>query len=648
MKPGQRISTLVLIVIMVTISVVRLNRPQWDRNEILTWDVFGYYLYLPANFIYNDPKLENEQWVKDIMMKYPVSTAQHHVLKRLIEEYPDSPHLLDITKDVIRQYPVEPMFYQALQGPQGNRVILYTQGQAMLFAPFFFLAHATAEAGGWPADGFSWPYQFAIAMGCLLYTFIGLLFAQKILVRLFNDKVAAIVLVLIALGTNYFHLTAMEGIMPHNNLFMVYAIIIWLTIRWHESFRLHHAFLLGIFMAIAIIARGSEIVCLIIPSLWGVKSLATLREKLLLLWNKKLHVLVLAAGMFIIAFPQLLYWKVAAGKWLYDSYGEAGFSFLSPYVLKVLISYKKGWLLYTPLMIFSIAGFVSLYKYRRDLFLPCLLFFLFNFYIVSSWNVWWYAASFGQRALMQSYAVMMIPLAALVFQILQVRAAKRSVVFSIMGVLVVFNLFQTWQFSKGIIDPERMTKEYYWRVFLATSASEEDKKYLEGQAPDIKSDEINDESKYNGRLLATFNFDPGSPGATAERLDTVGGSHSFRLDPSFTFSPGLDTPYGKITSKDHIAIRASARIYSKVPLTDNPSSLIVTVMNGDQTLKYKGADVENHRFPANKWNTIKTEFITPANITAESIVKVYVWHRGQQPVWVDDLVIEIFEPREAD
>ena len=108
------------------------------RERVLTWDVFGYYLYLPAQFIYDDPHLENNDWIESVFEKYnPASTL-----------------------------------YQ-ISSSEKHRVIKYTSGVAILVSPFFFIAHLLASPLGFPADGFSKPYEFIITLGSLLWALIG-------------------------------------------------------------------------------------------------------------------------------------------------------------------------------------------------------------------------------------------------------------------------------------------------------------------------------------------------------------------------------------------------------------------------------------------------------------------------------------------
>lgn len=610
----NRLSFITLAVIFIVICTIRFSRPQWEKNEIIMWDVFGYYLYLPSAFIYDDVRLQREgEWLTPLIEKYKPT----------------------------------PMLYQALHGPQGNKVFYYTGGLAILYSPFFLIAHASAEPLGHPADGLSLPYQLSIAMGCLLYTLIGLIFLRKILLRFFDDAHVSIIMLLLAFGTNYLHLTAFEGIMPHNNIFMLYTLIIWFTIRWHEDHKLLHVIILGAAMALAILSRGSEIVSIFIPLLWGIKDKETLRAKVRMVWKYKWHVAVLAAVMFITATPQLKYWKMAAGKWIYDSYGDAGFSFSSPYILEVLISYKKGWLVYTPIMIFALLGFIPLWKRRRDVFWSAFVFFILNFYIVSSWDVWWYAASYGQRALVQSYAMMMIPFGMFVWWVRDKSFGLKAAFYSMAVLLTALNIFQLWQFSRGIIDIERMTKNYYWEVFLQTSVTEEERKLLEVDRSQEHLGVPDNGKEYDHYVLKVLNFDDASELVPKERLDTFtfAGKHSIRLDSTYLFSPNVEFVYEDITEKDHLWLRITAYVYSNELYERNPASLIVTFMNRGKHVKYSSLDLEKKSLQPKQWNKITMDYITPFIINEKGQVKIYVWHRGKQPLWVDDLTVEVFEPK---
>jgi hypothetical protein len=269
--------------------------------------------------------------------------------------------------------------------------------------------------------------------------------------------------------------------MPHNFLFSLNCLIILLTIKWHETLLPKYVFLLATVLAFAALCRPTELVWILVPLFYGIKGKNSLIEKIKLIVGKRKQLFLSGLIMLLIFMPQFIYWKWAAGYWREFNNHTERFSFFSPYTIDFLFSYKKGWLIYTPLMILSILGFIYIFQNRRYLFLALFLFFLINLYVVSSWDCWWYAASFSQRPMVESLPIMAIALGHFLEASWLKGILFKITVTTCLICLLFLNLFQTWQYSNGIIDSERMNKAYYWKTFLRTSVSEEDKKLIESE-----------------------------------------------------------------------------------------------------------------------------------------------------------------------
>ena len=487
LRNANPLSLLIILLLFCIIVILRFHHPVWSQSGILTWDIFGYYLYLPFTFIYHD-------------LGFKDMAAVHHIF------------------DV---YNPAGTFYQVVQAPNGNTIILYTSGLAILFSPFFFIGHLFAHIFGYPADGFSMPYQASIAIGSLFYTIVGLIFIRKVLLRYFTDKLTVFILICLVLGTNYFELTFLSGAMPHNYLFAIYALILWLTIRWHESHKFRDAAFLGLLIGIAALVRASEIISLLIPLLWGIHDKESQIKKWQIVKKYWLHLVLLAACVFLMALPQMIYWRIYTGKFIFWSYGGESFNFLKPNLTNVLFSYKKGWLLYTPLMILAIIGFRNIFKTEKKLFYPLFIYFIINMWIVSSWSCWWYGGSFSQRSLMQSYAVMALPLGYFFMKIISLKKIYKYPLILLCILLVSLNLFQTWQYTHYIIDPIRMTKEYYWKTFLKTIVTDDDRKLLAVERSATTSEKMDTISSYYQMILDDDSFEMKQKDKAANYCDTL-------------------------------------------------------------------------------------------------------------------------------
>ena len=379
----MRPATIALLLCYCFIAVVHFfYYPKWQQDgaeATLSYDVSGYYMYLPAAFIYED--------LKEVKF-----------LDEVIEEYRPT---------------ADP--YQIFTHESGNKVMKYSIGQAVMYTPFFAVAHAWASASeAYPADGFSLPYQFMISLGSLIVSFLGLFWLMTLLRVYFREGVVALTLVLIVFGTNYLNYSAIDGAMTHNNVFTLYALLLLMTHRFYVRASWPKALLIGACVGLMALTRPTEIIAALIPLLWGLElgRKGALKERLTFFGTHWQKLVAAAVITLLIGSIQLFYWKYVSGDWLVYSYQDQGFDWLRPHLNDGLFSYKAGWLIYTPLMVFGLIGFWPLLRQKSSLFPALFLHAMLFIYVAFSWSVWWYGGSLGQRTMVQEYAVLAFPLAA--------------------------------------------------------------------------------------------------------------------------------------------------------------------------------------------------------------------------------------------
>jgi hypothetical protein len=469
------------------------------------------------------------------------------------------------------------------------------------------------------------------------------------LLQFFNEKITGILLIIVVLGTNYFQLTAFDGYLSHNYLFTLYTLIVWFTIRWHKQQKWQFALGLGLSMGLAVLARPSELVCILVPILWGIGPANGFTHKINLIKSNFGQISLIIGSAILAGFPQLLYWKYSSGHWLFYSYNNAGegFDFTHPYLVEVLFSFRKGWLIYTPVMVFALAGFVSLYRKNKALFLGILIYFVINLYIVSSWTCWWYAGgSYSQRALLSSYVLLAFPLGYFIQGILELKKAIRILVFSILGLLFTLTLFQTWQWATGIIDRTRMTREYYFAVFGKTSCSDADRKLLLVVRPADAVDELKNESDYKKRIAVIYDFENNQDQGILINKDTVfEGKSSLRLDENHPFSPAFEMSFREITNKDHAWLRAEVQVFPLTEVKDNMASLVITFQHKGEAYNYRAVSISlaSYAMKPGLWNKMRMDYLTPEVRSKDDTVKIYFWLQGKMPVFIDNLTVQIFD-----
>lgn len=573
--------------------------PKWEKpatEATLSWDVMGYYLYLPAAFIHND-----------------IAT-------------------LNFKEEIINKYHPTSSFYQATKLDNGQYVMKYPIGLAILYAPFFLLGHLYALISHYPPDGFSLPYQMAISFGSIFIAFLGLWYLRKILNQFFNDKITGVALVLIAIATNYLNYTAIDGAMAHNWVFTLFTILIWQTIKWYQKPTFRGSLIIGACIGFSALSRPSDLLSFLIPVLWGISNTEDIRNRFIFFQNQWQKILLSIIVVALIGSIQLFYWKNVTGNWLHYSYNEYGFDWFHPHLKDVLISVEKGWLVYTPIMLLALLGLVPLYQKYRKLFWVNLVYFLINYYVVASWSVWGYGGSFGQRALIESYALLVFPLAAFLENIWQKDWQKwLTLIFAIFCIWL--NVFQTYQAHGHGFETEAMTKAYYWRIFANPNPSHLDRKLL-----DTKEDFQGERN--NIQVIYIDDFEKEIDTLHYSKIHSKSGEYALQIHPSREFTPAIII---KTEEKSPKWIRVSADFYAPQKEWDvwKMTQLIVRFEKGNQLIKNRKIRIQRH-IEEKQWQTNWTDMQIPEEDFDH--IKIYFWNSsGQKELYVDDLKVEVYE-----
>lgn len=414
----------------------------WNTDRVWQHEMKSYYAYLPATFLLNDPALEKTE-----MDAY----------------YRDR-------------------FYAPQPGARRGHIQKTTMGVALLQTPFFLIGQLMAQNSIFPEDGYSEPYRQMAMLGALVYTFLGLLFIRKTLLRFFTDVTVTWALLTLLLGTNLYYYTLYEGQMSHVYSFFLVSLLTYLTVSWHSRPNPWKLALLGLVLGFIVLIRPVNGCIGLFFLLYRDPAQASLKAKFSLLFSQWRVVLLAALLFFVVLLPQLVYWKYTSGSWLFYTYGKESIFWLRPKIGLGLFSYQKGWLVWTPLGWLALLGILFLRKNFRRFFWPVLVTTVVFMYVIFSWWCWWYGGGFGMRPMIDVLPVLAIPLAAF----LQQAGRIRWVALPLLGIwlfLVVLNLFQTQQYFTGKIHWAGTTKTVYWGTFLNNYPTENYDAYF--REPDV-------------------------------------------------------------------------------------------------------------------------------------------------------------------
>lgn len=614
MQRGHKITTITFYGIAIVLAALIILFPP---ANVFVYDVFGYYMYLPLSFKYDNLTIHDYKIISETLNTYHASET----------------------------------FYQAVKWDNGNWVMRYPIGLSVFYAPFYFIADLIAPHTSYPADGFSCPYQLSVLYGCLIYTLAGLYFIKKILIHFFSDTVSALTLVGIALGTNYFFHTSMhgQGAMSHNLLFTLYAIIIYLTIQWHKDFSVKISILLGICVGMCALCRPSEIISGLIPLLYGVTNRKTFKDKLSLLLKLKKQLIFFGLSLLYVGLIQLSYYKYASGKFLINPYGSGnpgeGLELFRPHLLEVLFSFRKGWFVYTPLMFFIACGFVQMYKKNKDLFLPVLIYTLVALYIVASWSCWWFGSCFGNRALIATYAALSIPLGYFMEYVLNNK--NKLIYLTLFFTFIYLNVFQSWQIHKGIMDTTNMSRAYYFSTFLQINPPTHDQTglLLKGKSnKEIEQFTADDAKKHYLNFALFNNYENRNDGFVCDSI-SHSGKHSLVTNALSLKMDSIVIPHNLVTQKAYTWIKASVWVFSRYSADELDACFEIHMTHKNWIFKPVKYPLNNSNFKAGQWNKLEYYYLTPDDLrNKKDKICIYFINSSDKNIYIDDLLLESYEP----
>jgi hypothetical protein len=337
---------------------------------------------------------------------------------------------------------------------------------AILWSPFFIAAHITTKFLGYEATGHGNIYYLSVLVAALFYVYVGLYFIYRLLLKEFSHKVSLITAALFFLGTNLFYYTVILGAgMSHAYSFSMIALYIWFTHRFYETGKMKHLLAFAFPLAMAVLIRPTNIIAGFYFVLFGVYNSETLFNRgRFWISNWRNLALVIAAGI-VVAIPQMLYWYTVTGKFITYSYQDYGFPYLfSPRIGVVLFGEKNGWLLYTPLVIFALAGLIAALRKKTWNSLSVLIILVLAIYINASWWAPTFSAAVGQRAMIDFLPFLALPLAWVVQGYFKQNKTVRGLLLAILLAILFFNI----QFAFRYEAYEWWDKPFTWAKFWRT------------------------------------------------------------------------------------------------------------------------------------------------------------------------------------
>ena len=347
----------------------------------------------------------------------------------------------------------------------GKKINKYSFGTSLLMLPFFLLAILFSIVVQENVDGNNFIFHLFIACAAIFYFLAGIYFAIKSLLIL-KKKDSSIIysVTAIILGTSILFYTFFECSLSHIYSFFCMSGFGFFTLKFLKETNKKIMLLAGLFLFLIIVIRPFNIIVLAsLPFL----IFEAEKIKIDFYFFRKLVICLLYTIVFALMLL-VIFNYLQSGLFILNVYKNEGFNFFNPEFVNFLFSARKGLFFYSPILFLAFICIVVLAIKKQVKYVFLLSFFLFLFYLLSSWWNWFYGDSFGQRVIVDFYYFFLFPLTSF-FEIV-FTSIKRKLIFGFaISFLLVVNLVQTWQIANGILPLDGMNWEKYNYIFLKTN-----------------------------------------------------------------------------------------------------------------------------------------------------------------------------------
>jgi hypothetical protein len=495
-----------------------------------------------------------------------------------------------------------------------------TYGVALLWMPFFLVTHSIAVAYDLKPDGFSDFYQKMAILPPAFYLILGLFFLRRFLAGYFPPGIAYVCILIIFAGTNLYHYGLVEGLMSHVYSFFLFSLYLFLLKKFLDSEMKPFRLFMGICLVVslAILIRPSNVIILCWLFLLDAKTWKEVVARFVY-YARPQHVLTLLGIGFLVFLPQMIYWKYESGSFLHYSYGKEGFdNWNDPVILPVLFSPLNGLFIYTPMMLFFVAGFfLMIFRRIANGFLLLGMFVLVT-YVSGSWFMWFFGGSLGSRPYVEYYALFSLGLGYLLMVVHRIKNwFSRSLIYLSIIIFIWVNLKFTHY------NPWNTSSVWAWDDFR----------------------ERLDKAGILHFTRETYTYIQDFENVSVEPSLTVTSAQSHSLN----YSALVDSRYQKCNLYDHWMTGILGREIRQVavsvwvrPVYRSISGEVVATIEDDKGNVWLKKNVVFNQNPdgGDGWSEVALSFEVPRWLNGpENRLKVFIRNEKKQTFYVDDVRI---------
>lgn len=359
------------------------------------------------------------------------------------------------------------------KGPDGRHLPKYNYGMSVMYAPGFFTAWAECKLFNKPTGGgFSNRFASYVHWLGILYALTGLLFVRKLLLCYYGEGVTTLVLFSGLFGSLLFYYCFAQSEMPHAHLFFLFSFFLWLIRAWHNKPGPFLSVALGMVLGLISLINPFDLYVVLFFFFWNTKGFGSLKNKLAFFIRNKNSLLWCLVAFVLLWIPQL-WFNVSRTGWLfYDLSPKEHYDFLDAGLWQVLLSYKQGWFLYSPVaLLFFLSVFFSNYPAIERRYVIGV--FILVWYVYScSWD-WHAGKNYGATTFCEAFVWLALPFAGFISSAFN--NSQQTLIAAIKKIFIVGLVFSsalivmgwTYKLNEGFYEPLKMDAQKYWSLILS-------------------------------------------------------------------------------------------------------------------------------------------------------------------------------------
>jgi hypothetical protein len=331
----------------------------------------------------------------------------------------------------------------------------FTVGPAILWTPFLLLAHvgvllARALGSSVPADGFSAPYRITMALATAFYGFLGLLLAFRLARQYAEERWALLATLAIWWASSLPVYMYFNPSWSHAHSSFAVALFLW---YWHETLStrsLAQWLILAMITGLMLNVYYPNAMVLAVLAIEALRQyLAAFRHGASSAPNSTPRVSDLLTRHFLFGVVVLicLLPTFITRYIIYGGAFKSGYVPLrdwlwsSPVFFSVLFSSNHGLFLWTPILLFALAGLFLFSRREPRVGVPLLAAFFAFYFLISCYPDWAGISSYGNRFFVSLTSFFILGLAVFFHRASQLFSSQRAALAAALALLAAASLW---------------------------------------------------------------------------------------------------------------------------------------------------------------------------------------------------------------